>query len=147
MQKLCLRSAEGLAKMTTVIVAVFEAAGLTVSEKTETMLLRTPDQQPRTSPLVMRQQARGIDRQRSSRIWAVWTQAPTLSQRSNYGSDSHWHATVDSSGSSTKRRLPVHSEGAHAKGRGDGDPAIRVCNVFGVETVVWPTAGKGWEVV
>ena len=36
-----------------VIVTVFEAAGLTVSEKTETMLLRTPDQAPCTSPLVI----------------------------------------------------------------------------------------------
>ena len=37
------RSAEGLAKIMTVIATVFEAAGLTVSEsKTETMLLRTP---------------------------------------------------------------------------------------------------------
>ena len=34
------KSAEGLAKMMTVIVTVFEAAGLTVSENTETMLLR-----------------------------------------------------------------------------------------------------------
>ena len=24
---------------------------------------------------------------------------------------------------------PVHFEGAHAKGRGDGDPAVGVCNV------------------
>ena len=48
-------SAEGLAKMMTVIVTVFEAAGSTtaVSEKTETMLLRTPDQAPNTSPLVI----------------------------------------------------------------------------------------------
>ena len=48
------KSAEGLAKMMTVIVTVFEAAGLTVSEKkTETMLLRTPNQALRTSPLVI----------------------------------------------------------------------------------------------
>ena len=54
MQELCLKSAEGLAKMMTVIVTVFEPAGLTVSEKkTETMLLRTPDQAPCTSPLVI----------------------------------------------------------------------------------------------
>ena len=47
------KSAEGLAKMMTVIVTVFEAAGLTVSEtKTETMLLRTPDQAPCTSCLL-----------------------------------------------------------------------------------------------
>ena len=45
------KSAEGLAEMMTVIVTVFEAAGLTVSEKTETMLPRTPDQAPCTSPL------------------------------------------------------------------------------------------------
>ena len=38
------KSAAGLAKMMTVVVTVFEAAGRTVSEKrTETMLLRTPD--------------------------------------------------------------------------------------------------------
>ena len=47
------KSADGLAKMMTVIVTVFEAAGLTVSEKTETMRLRTPDQSPGTSPLVI----------------------------------------------------------------------------------------------
>ena len=33
------KSAEGHAKMMTVVVTVFEAAGLTVSENTETMLL------------------------------------------------------------------------------------------------------------
>ena len=53
MQELRLKSAQGLAKMMTVIVTVLEAAGLTVSEKTETMLLRTPDQAPCTSPLVI----------------------------------------------------------------------------------------------
>ena len=38
------KSAEGLAKMMAVIVTVFKAAGLAVSEtKTETMLLRTPN--------------------------------------------------------------------------------------------------------
>ena len=48
------KSAEDLAKMMTVIVTVFEAVGLTVSEKkTETMLLRTADQAPCTSPLVI----------------------------------------------------------------------------------------------
>ena len=46
------KSAEDLAKMI-VIVTVFEAAGLTISEKTETMLQRTPDQAPSTSPLVI----------------------------------------------------------------------------------------------
>ena len=40
--------------MMTVIVTVFEAAGLTVPEKkTETMLLRTPDQTPPATPLII----------------------------------------------------------------------------------------------
>ena len=48
------KSPEGLAKMMTVIVTVFEAAGLTVSEKkTETMMVRTPNQAPLPSPLVV----------------------------------------------------------------------------------------------
>ena len=48
------KSAKGLAKVMTVIVTVFEAAGLTVSEKqTEAMILRTSDQAPCTSPLVI----------------------------------------------------------------------------------------------
>ena len=48
------KSAEGLANMMTVILTAFEAAGVTVSEKkTETMLLRTPNQAIRTSPLVV----------------------------------------------------------------------------------------------
>ena len=47
-------STEGLAMMMTVIVTVLDAAGLIVSEKkTETMLLRTPDQAPCTSPPVI----------------------------------------------------------------------------------------------
>ena len=47
------KSAEGRANTMTVIVTVFEAADITVSEKTETMLMRTPDQAPRTPPLII----------------------------------------------------------------------------------------------
>ena len=48
------KSAEGLAKMMTVVVTVFEAAGLTMSEKkTETMVLQTPDQTTLAPPLVI----------------------------------------------------------------------------------------------
>ena len=48
------KSAEGLAKTMTVIVNVFEAAGLTVSEKkAESMPLRTTSQTPLTFPLVI----------------------------------------------------------------------------------------------
>ena len=47
-------SAEGLAKLMTVIVTVFEAAGLTVSEtKTEMMLLRTPGQTSLALPIAI----------------------------------------------------------------------------------------------
>ena len=45
---------EALANMITVVVTFFEAVGVTVPEKkTETMLLRTPNQALRTSPLVV----------------------------------------------------------------------------------------------
>ena len=48
------KSAEALAKMTTVIVTVFEAAGITVSEKkTDTALLLAPDHALWSSPLVI----------------------------------------------------------------------------------------------
>ena len=48
------RSAEKLAKMMTLIVTVFKAAGLTMSEnKTDTMLLKTPDQTTLTPQLVI----------------------------------------------------------------------------------------------
>ena len=54
-------SAEGVAKMVTVIVTVFKAVGLTESEKkTDTMLLRTPDQHPAPHRSSSRQPARGI---------------------------------------------------------------------------------------
>ena len=49
------KSTEGLAKMMTDIVAVFEAAGLIVSEKkAETMQLRALDQVVPTSPLLVK---------------------------------------------------------------------------------------------
>ena len=48
------KSAEALAKLMTLIVTVFETAGLTVSEKkTETMLLRMWDQTPTAPSLVI----------------------------------------------------------------------------------------------
>ena len=47
------KSTEGVAKMMTVIVTVFAAPGLTVSEKkTDTMLLRTPDQTTFAPPII-----------------------------------------------------------------------------------------------
>ena len=66
------KSAEGLAKMMTVIVTVFEGAGLTVSEKkTETMLLRTPNQVPQTSPLVIEAVGQMYRQTMQFCIWAI----------------------------------------------------------------------------
>ena len=92
------KSVEGLAKMMIAIVTVFEAAGLTVSEKkTETMLQRTPNQGIRASPHVI--EAAGLRYMQTMQYtWAALsTQAPTLCQKSNDGSDSHGHATIRSS--------------------------------------------------
>ena len=57
-------SVDGVAKMMTVTVIVFEAAGFKVSEKkTETMQLRTLNQAPLTSALVIELRDRDIDKQ------------------------------------------------------------------------------------
>ena len=87
------KSAEGLAKMMAVIVTGFEAVDLTVPEKkTETMLLRTPSQAPRTSPLVIEAAGQRYRRTMQFCAWAVLpSQTLTLCQRSHDGSDSHGH--------------------------------------------------------
>ena len=95
------------------------------------ILLRTPDRHPGPHRSSSRQQARDVDRQRSFCIRAVFsTQAPTLCQRSNDGSDSHLGMLQSIQARALRHGgCPVHSEIANAKGRGDGDPAVRVCNV------------------
>ena len=77
------KSAEGLAKMMTVIVTVFEAAGLTVSEKkTETTLLPTPNQALRTSPLVVEAAGqRYMQTMQLLYLGGLVDAAPTLPQR------------------------------------------------------------------
>ena len=66
------KSAQGLAKMMTVVVTVFEAAGLTVSDKkTETMLLRTPDQARCTSPLVIEAAGQRYGQTTQFFIWVI----------------------------------------------------------------------------
>ena len=77
------KSAEGLAKVMTVIVTVFEAAGLTVSEKkTETSCCGHPTRQSGLHHSSSKQRARGICRRCSFCTWvALSTQAPTLCQR------------------------------------------------------------------
>ena len=103
------KSAEGLAKTMTVNVTVFEAAGLTVSEKengdhaaagTE----RTRHLRPHRSSSKHRDG--GIDRQRSFCAWAVLSQALTSCQRSHDGPDSHGYVTIGSNGSCRIWRKP-----------------------------------------
>ena len=114
-------SAEGLAKMMTVLVTVFEAPCLTVSEtKTGTMLLLTPNQAPRNSPLVI--EAAGQRYRQATRccIWPVLsTQAPILCRY--YGRDQTTGPTrmrmlqSIQAGAVRHGGCPVHSESAHAK--------------------------------
>ena len=116
----------------TVIVAVFETAGLTVSEKkTETMLLWTRNQAPRTSPLVI--EAIGQRYRQATQflyLGGLVMPAPKLCQISNDGFDSHGHATKR-----FKRELhdmeaaPFTLKVRMLQAEVMGDPAVRVCNV------------------
>ena len=120
------KSAEGLAKMMTVIiVTVFEAAGLTVSDKkTETMLLRTPDQTPCTSPLVIETAAQRY-RQTTQFLYLgglVDASADVMSEIKRRVRLA-WACYTQSiqAGDVRYGGCPVRSEVAHAKGRGGGN--------------------------
>ena len=79
---------------------VVEAAGLTVSEKkTETMLQRTPDQAPRTAPLVI--EAAGRTSRKATQLLYLGglVNANTDIMPEVDGFDSHGHATNGFSGS------------------------------------------------
>ena len=128
--------AEGLEKMMTVIVTVFEAAVLTVSEKkTEPTLVRTPNQAPQTSLLVI---ARAGHRCRQTMQFlhlgnlavASADIMPKITRRIRLAWACYNRFQRELCG-----RCPVHSKGANAKGRSDGDPTVRVC---GVDS--WPGA-------
>ena len=124
------KSVEGLAKMITVIVKNFGATGFTVYKKTETMLLRTPDQAPCTSPLVI---------EAAGQRYKQTTQFLYLGGLIDASADiipeiKRWVRLAWACYSRFKRELryggfPVGSEIAHANARGDGNPAIRVRNV------------------
>ena len=123
------KSAEGLAKKMAVIVTIFEAAGLTASEKkTETMLLRTTDQTPRISPLVS--EAAGQGYRQTTQFWwlgglvDVSTDImPETTRRVRLA----WACY-----SRFKRELYAMKAAPFTlklRTRGDGDPAVRVRNV------------------
>ena len=112
------KSAEGLAKIMTVIVTVVDSAGVTVSEKTETMQLRAPDGAPRTSHA-----------HRGSRP-EVSTDNAVFYARDQTAGPTHMGMLQSiQAGAVRYGGCPVCSEVAHAKGRGDGNPALRVRKV------------------
>ena len=108
------KSVEGLAKGMTSIVAVFEAAGLTVSEKkTEIMLLRTPSaagQRCRSATQLL--YLGGL-------VNASADIMPDTKRRVRLA----WPCYKRS-----KRELYDMEAVPFNKCRGDGDPAVRVCN-------------------
>ena len=129
MQALCLKSAESFAKIMTVIVTVFEAAGLTESEpKTETMLLWTPYQAPKTSPLVIEAAGQGY----RQTMQFVYLDGLLVARADIMPEITRWIRLAWACYNRFKRELydiyggcPAHFKSAHAKGRGDGDPAVR----------------------
>ena len=112
------KSVEGLAKMT-VVVTVFEAAGLTVSEKKRRQCCyghSTRQSGPHRSS--SKQRARGIYRRCSFCTWAgLSTQAPTLCQTlRGETTDPTRMGMLQSvqAGAVRYGGCPVHSNGAHA---------------------------------
>ena len=115
------KSAEGLAKMMTVIVAVFEAAGLTVSERRRPCCCKHGTLHPGLHRSISEQQDRGINIQ-CSLYTSAGSATKTLTSwlRSSDGSDSQGRATSGSV------RIYIRfddrhaqQEGPHAEGRGD----------------------------
>ena len=95
--------------MMAVIVTVFEAAGRTVSEKkTETMLLRAPDQATLAPPLVI--EAAGQRCKQTAQLFytqeALSTKTLASRLKSTDGSVSCWHASNGSGRSCMIGRPP-----------------------------------------
>ena len=124
------KPAERLDKRMTVIVAVFEGAGLTVSGK-ETMLPQTPDKAYLELPLVINA-AGQIYRQTTQVVFWVASSTKTLTSRSrlNDGSVSCGCASRFSAQSCILYDgRPSYSASPHAEGQGDRDTAERVRDV------------------
>ena len=102
------KSAEGLAKVISLIVTVFEVAGLTVSENNkETMLLRTPDQTSLAPPLVIKAAGKRY-RQTTQflRPGGIIHESVTSRSKSNDGPVSYGHASKGSARSCNILRPP-----------------------------------------
>ena len=118
--------------MKTVNVTVFEGAGLTVSGKnTETIELWTPNQARRTSPLVS--EAAGHRYRQTMQVsylgCLVVASADLMPEIKRRIPTRKAMLHSNHTGAVRYEGYPVHSKGAHAKGRGDGDSAARVCDV------------------
>ena len=122
-----------------VIVTVFEAAGLTVSgKKTETMLLRKPNQALPVAPLVIEAAKPEVRTGNAVFLSGLSCQR----KRRHYARDQRRHYARDQTTGPTRMGMLqtvqagavrcggclVHSKGAHAKGRGDGDLAVQMCD-------------------
>ena len=96
----------------------------------ETMLLRTPNQALRTSPLVV--EAAGL-RYNIQTMHFLYLGRSCRRKRRGYARNQTTAPTrmgmlqtVQAGASCTTWRVPVHSKGAPAKDRGGGDRAVRV---------------------
>ena len=101
-------------------------------KKMETMLLWTPNQALLISPLVNRSYQQSY---RQTRDAVFVSGRSCLRQRRNYAVYRATGLTRVSTlrtvrtGAARCGGCPDHSKSAHAKGRGDGDLAVRVCDV------------------
>ena len=117
--------------MMTAVVNAFEAPGPTVPEKnTKTIQLQPSTRHPGPHRSSSKQQAKGVGRQCSFCTWeALSTRALTAFAR-DQATDPSRMGMLQTIQAGVVRYgdRPVHSEGAHAKGRGDGDPAAQACD-------------------
>ena len=92
------------------------------------LLHRTVDKAPRTSPLVI--EAAGERYRQAGQflyLGGLVNARADITPETKLRVRLAWACCIDSGGRCTK--CPAHSAGAHAGGRGDGDPAVRTCNV------------------
>ena len=94
------RSQQGLTRMMTIIVEVFGAFGLTVSEKkTETLLMRAPEKQPKKGgspppPLVIEAAGQKYAQTAQFRyLGGLVNEDGELTQEINHRSRAAWHAS------------------------------------------------------
>ncbi|CAB1117850.1 unnamed protein product [Ectocarpus sp. CCAP 1310/34] len=120
------RSAEGLARMMTIIVEVFREFGLTVSEKkTETLLMRAKDKPTTTSqpaptpPLTIEAAGQKYAQTTEFRnLGGLATNMATSPGRSTTGAEERGRASGDMAGSSsTDRKRPSDSRSACSRRR------------------------------